>query len=150
MESEVARIERRLQDWALTSERNRDARNQKADLIARRQQEAAAFENERATRETGLLAIQEQLDQLRNRREELQHAAATASTALAGLEERRRNAAANFQEQTNRIYQHARSSESNNSTNSLLLLSLKSFAVKKRRLLSRSSRLNSPNFAPPQ
>jgi chromosome segregation protein len=103
MESEVARIERRLQDWALTSERNRDARNQKADLIARRQQEAAAFENERTTLETNLTALQEQLDQLRSRREELQQAAATASAALAGLEERRRNAAANF-EQTNRIY----------------------------------------------
>ena len=103
MESEVARIERRLQDWALTSERNRDARNQKADLIARRQQEAAAFENERATLETSLADLQEQLDHLRSRREELQQAAATASAALAGLEERRRNAAANF-EQTNRIY----------------------------------------------
>jgi chromosome segregation protein len=103
MESEVARIERRLQDWALTSERNRDARNQKADLIARRQQEAAAFENERATLETSLTALQEQLDQLRSRREELQQAAAAASAALAGLEERRRNAAANF-EQTSRIY----------------------------------------------
>jgi len=103
MESEVARIERRLQDWALTSERNRDARNQKADLIARRQQEAAAFENERVTLETNLTALQEQLDQLRSRREELQQVAATASAALAGLEERRRNAAANF-EQTNRIY----------------------------------------------
>jgi chromosome segregation protein len=103
MESEVARIERRLQDWALTSERNRDARNQKADLIARRQQEAQAFENERATLETSLGNLQEQLNQLRSRREELQQAAATASAALAGLEERRRNAAANF-EQTNRIY----------------------------------------------
>src|SRR5712675_548040 len=103
MEPEVARIERRLQDWALTSERNRDARNQKADLIARRQQEAAAFEDERTTLETNLAAMQEQLDQLRSRREELQQAAATASAALAGLEERRRNAAANF-EQTNRIY----------------------------------------------
>jgi len=103
MESEVTRIERRLQDWALTSERNRDARNQKADLIARRQQEAAAFENERATLETSLTALQEQLDQLRLRREELQQAAAAASAALAGLEERRRNAAANF-EQTSRIY----------------------------------------------
>jgi chromosome segregation protein len=103
MESEVARIERRLQDWALTSERNRDARNQKADLIARRQQEAAAFDNERVTLETNLTALQEQLNQLRSRREELQQAAATASAALAGLEERRRNAAANF-EQTNRIY----------------------------------------------
>jgi chromosome segregation protein len=103
MESEVARIERRLQDWALTSERNRDARNQKADLIARRQQEAAAFENERTTLEANLTTLQEQLDQLRSRREELQQAAATASAALAGLEERRRNAAANF-EQTKRIY----------------------------------------------
>ncbi len=103
MESEVARIERRLQDWALTSERNRDARNQKADLIARRQQEAAAFENERITLETNLTALQEQLDQLRSRREELQQEAAAASAALAGLEERRRNAAANY-EQTNRIY----------------------------------------------
>ena len=103
MESEVARIERRLQDWALTSERNRDARNQKADLIARRQQEATAFENERTTLETNLSAVQEQLDLLRGRREELQQAAAAASAALAGLEERRRNAAANF-EQTNRIY----------------------------------------------
>jgi chromosome segregation protein len=103
MESEVARIERRLQDWALSSERNRDARNQKADLISRRQQEAAASDNERATLEASLVALQEQLDQLRARREELQQAAATASAALAGLEERRRNAASNF-EQTNRIY----------------------------------------------
>ena len=103
MESEVARIERRLQEWALTSERNRDARNQKADLIARRQQEAAAFEDERVILEAGLSVLQEQLDELRNRREELQQAAAAASAALAGLEERRRNVAANF-EQTNRIY----------------------------------------------
>src|SRR5258705_9477834 len=40
---------------------------------------------------------------LGTRGEDLQQAAATASAALAGLEERRRNAAANF-EQTNRIY----------------------------------------------
>ncbi|MEO6807007.1 MAG: chromosome segregation protein SMC [Edaphobacter sp.] len=103
MESEVARIERRLQDWALTSERNRDARNQKVDLIARFQHEAATFESERTTLEASLATLQEQLDQLRSRREELQQAAATASVALASLEERRRNAAANF-EQTNRIY----------------------------------------------
>ncbi len=103
MESEVARIERRLQDWALTSERNRDARNQKAELIARRQQEAAAFENERVTLEASLAALQEQLDELRGRREELQQAAAAAAADLAGLEERRRNAAANF-EQTTRLH----------------------------------------------
>jgi chromosome segregation protein len=103
MESEVARIERRLQDWVLTNERNRDARNQKADLIARRQQEATAFENERTTLEVNLAALQQQLDELRAQREELQQAAAAAAAALAGLEERRRNAAANF-DQTTRLY----------------------------------------------
>jgi chromosome segregation protein len=103
MESEVARIERRLQDWALTSERNRDASNQKADIIARRRQEATDLENERTFIEASLTAIQERLDQLRGHREEMQQAAAASSAALAGLEERRRNAAANF-EQTNRIY----------------------------------------------
>jgi chromosome segregation protein len=103
MESEVARIERRLQDWTLTNERNRDARNQKADLIARRQQEATAFENERTILEVSLSALQEQLDELRGRREELQQAAAAAAAALAGLEERRRNAVANF-DQTTRLY----------------------------------------------
>jgi chromosome segregation protein len=103
MESEVARIERRLQDWALTNERNRDARNQKAELIARRQQEATAFENERTTLEASLAALQQQLDELRGQREELQQAAAAAAASLAGLEERRRNAAANF-DQTTRLY----------------------------------------------
>jgi chromosome segregation protein len=103
MESEVARIERRLQDWALTNERNRDARNQKAELIARRQQEATAFENERATLEASLSDLQGHLDELRGQREHLQQAAAEASAALAGLEERRRNAQANF-DQTTRLY----------------------------------------------
>ena len=103
MESEVARIERRLQEWSLTSERNRDARHEKTDLISRRQQEAAAFEEERAALEAGLAALQEQLNGLRARREDLQLSAAAASAALAGLEERRRNAAANF-EQTTRLH----------------------------------------------
>jgi chromosome segregation protein len=103
MESEVVRIERRLQDWALTSERNREARNQKADLISRRQQEATAFENERSVLEATLTALQKQLEELRARRQKLQQEAAAASAALAGLEERRRNAAANF-EQTTRLY----------------------------------------------
>jgi chromosome segregation protein len=103
MESEVARIERRLQEWTLSTERNRDARNQKSELIARRQQEASAFEEERAGLEAGLVDLQAQLDELRAQREHLQQAAAAAAATLAGLEERRRNAAANF-EQTTRLY----------------------------------------------
>ncbi len=103
MESEATRIERRLQDWSLTSERNRDARNQKADLIARRQQEVSALEGERAALESNLASLQAQLEELRARREELQQSAAAAAASLAGLEERRRNAAANF-DQTTRLY----------------------------------------------
>ena len=36
MESESSRIERRLQEWMLATDRNRDARNAKTDLIAAR------------------------------------------------------------------------------------------------------------------
>jgi len=103
MEAETARIERRLQEWSLSTERNRDARNQKTELIAKRQQEAAAFEAERAGLESSLTELQAQLDELRSRRERQQQAAAEASASLAGLEERRRNAQSNF-DQTTRLY----------------------------------------------
>jgi chromosome segregation protein len=104
MEQETARIERRLQEWVLASERNRGARAQKQELIARKQQEAAAFEGEREALEAQLAELQGQLEGLRAQREGLQQAAAEASAALAGLEERRRNAQAAF-EQTNRMAQ---------------------------------------------
>jgi chromosome segregation protein len=103
IESETQRIDRRLQDWLLSTERNREARNQKAELIARRQQEATAFESERATLEATLADLNTQLENLRAQREELQQQAAAAAASLAGLEERRRNASANF-EQTTRLY----------------------------------------------
>ena len=102
MEQETARIERRLQEWVLAAERNRDARAQKQELIARRQQEATAFEQEREGLEAQLNDLQGQLERLRSEREALQQAAAEAAAALAGLEERRRNAAANY-EQTRRM-----------------------------------------------
>ncbi|WP_263385318.1 chromosome segregation protein SMC [Granulicella arctica] len=103
LESEVQRIERRMQEWQLSIARNGDARKQKEDLIARRQEEAASFEAQRNAAELTLADLQQQLEGLRRQREELQAAAAAAAAALAGLEERRRNAAANF-EQTTRLY----------------------------------------------
>ncbi|MGP8260167.1 MAG: chromosome segregation protein SMC [Acidobacteriaceae bacterium] len=102
MEQETARIERRLQEWALAADRNRETRAQKQDAIASLQQEAAAFEAERAALESQSAELQQQLDGLRQQREAVQQAAAEASAALAGLEERRRNAAATF-EQTQRM-----------------------------------------------
>lgn len=103
MESESSRIERRLQEWMVATDRNRDARNQKTDLIAQRQQQAAQVEGERAAMEAKLAELTASVDQLRSRREELQMAASAAAAALAGLEERRRNAQANY-EQTTRLY----------------------------------------------
>ncbi len=103
MEAETARIARRLQDWQLAAERNRDSRQQKQDLIARKQEEAARFEAERAGIEQQVAELTEKIANLRANREELQSAASAANAALAGLEERRRNANANF-EQTKRLY----------------------------------------------
>ncbi len=102
MESESSRIERRLGEWMLATDRNRDARNAKTDLIAARQVQAAGLEEERAGLEAGLAALTLEVGELRARREELQAAAAGAAAALAGLEERRRNAQANY-EQTTRL-----------------------------------------------
>ena len=102
MESEAARIERRLQEWQISTERNRDQRNAKVDLITRREAEAAALDNEHEILEATLADLQLRLDHLRAQREHLQQTAAEASAALAGIEERRRNAQANF-DQTNRL-----------------------------------------------
>jgi chromosome segregation protein len=103
MESETARIERRLQEWMAATDRNRAARNQKADQIAARQAQAAELEAERASLEGRISELTAEVDDLRRQREDLQQAAAESSAALAGLEERRRNAQANF-EQTTRLY----------------------------------------------
>ena len=102
MEGETARIERRMQEWVLAAERNKSVRAQKQELIARRQQETAAFETEREGLEAQLAELQGRLEGLRGEREALQQAAAEASAALAGLEERRRNAASSY-EQTRRM-----------------------------------------------
>jgi len=104
MEAETARIERRLQDWQLAAERNKDGRQQKQDLIARKQEEASRFEAERAGVEQQVNELTEKIADLRTTREELQAAASAAAASLAGLEERRRNANANF-EQTKRLYE---------------------------------------------
>ncbi len=98
MEGEAARIERRLADWQMHSERNRDARAGKQDLIERKQEEEARLTAEREGVEARVQEAVLRTDDLRRRREEVQAATAAASAALAGLEERRRNASANFEQ----------------------------------------------------
>ena len=98
MESEAARIERRLADWSLHTERNRDARAQRGELIERKQAEAEQLTAEREAIEVRISEAMLRTDDLRRAREEAQAAAAAAAAALAGLEERRRNASANFEQ----------------------------------------------------
>ena len=98
IESEASRIERRLADWSLHTERNRDARAAKQDLIERKQAEAAQLTAEREAIDARIGEAVLRIDDLRRLREEVQAAAAAAAAALAGLEERRRNASTNFQQ----------------------------------------------------
>jgi chromosome segregation protein len=96
MDSEVQRLERRLQDWLLQSERNKDARGQKQAFIEQKREEAQKIEAAHLAAETGLQDLQRSVEELRFQREEAQQQAAQVSAQLAGLEERRRGAEAAF------------------------------------------------------
>ena len=97
MEGEAQRIDRRLQEWTLQAERNREARGAKHGTIEEKREEAVRLEAERATSETALEQEQNELAVLRHQRETMQHEAAKLTAELAGLEERRRGAEAAFQ-----------------------------------------------------
>jgi len=97
MESEVQRIERRLQEWVLQASRNKDAREQKQGLISTKRDEAQRLEGEHKAAEERLDEMQRGLVDLRQSREAMQLEAARVTAELAGLEERRRGAEAAFQ-----------------------------------------------------
>ncbi len=92
MDSEAARIERRLEQWQLASESNRDQRNGRVDLLARRGSEAEDLEAQHAALDARYHDLQTQLATLRGDGEAIRQAAAAAAATLAGLEERRRSA----------------------------------------------------------
>jgi chromosome segregation protein len=92
MTSEVQRLERRLADWTLESERNRDQRAQKQEFIAKKREEAATLQSQHDTAEAALASLQQEVEATRRAREIAQHEAAQVSAELAGLEERRRGA----------------------------------------------------------
>ena len=103
MEAEAGRLERRLADWQLALARNKDQRASREDLLTRKRDEAERLEAERAALEEQVAALTTRLATLRAEREELQGAAGAANAALAGLEERRRNAGATA-ERTDRLH----------------------------------------------
>ncbi|MGB0124447.1 MAG: chromosome segregation protein SMC, partial [Silvibacterium sp.] len=96
MDSEVQRLERRLQDWTLQNERNRDARAAKQAFIEQKRDEAQQIEVQHEQAEAGLSELQRSVEELRQAREEAQQQAAQVSAELAGLEERRRGAESAF------------------------------------------------------
>jgi chromosome segregation protein len=103
MDSEANRIQARLQQYELAQSRNKDQRQQREDAINRKRDDAQRFTSEQAALEAQVNELTERIAGMRATREELQAAASDANAALAGIEERRRNANANF-DQTNRLY----------------------------------------------
>jgi len=103
MESEAARLEARLQQWQIAAGRNNDQRQSHQEHISTKRDEAAALEAERSAIDQKIAELSESIVSLRLTREELQTTAAATAAALASLEERRRNADANF-ERTSRLF----------------------------------------------
>jgi chromosome segregation protein len=96
MDAEVARLERRLDDWIVQSERNKELRGVRQTLIEEKREEVARLEAEHAEAETKAAELQQSMEELRRRREQAQQQAADVSALLAGLEERSRGAEAAF------------------------------------------------------
>jgi chromosome segregation protein len=96
MDAEVARLERRRNDWLVQSERNKDQRQARHASIETQREETARLEAEHAAADTKLNELQHDIEELRFQREEAQQQAAAISAVLAGLEERRRGAEAAF------------------------------------------------------
>ncbi|MBV8673889.1 MAG: chromosome segregation protein SMC [Acidobacteriaceae bacterium] len=96
MESEVQRLDRRIQEWMLQTERNKDARASKQIFIEKMHEETKNLEAQHEATETALAQLQSSIEELRAAREEAQQQVATASAELAGLEERRRGAESAF------------------------------------------------------
>jgi chromosome segregation protein len=92
MEMEVQRLERRLQEWTLQSERTRDARSAKEGFLEQRREEAVRLQSQHEAAEAGIAEMQRNVTELRAERDLAQQEAAQLSAELAGLEERRRGA----------------------------------------------------------
>jgi len=94
LENELARTGQRLNTYQLEFDRNRSERNQKELVIAEKRDAAETLEQKRQAIEDELKAAQEQLAAMRTARDAAAQSVSEAGARLAGLEERRRSAAA--------------------------------------------------------
>lgn len=103
LEAEVSRLEKRLSDWTLQADRNKQAHTEKTAWVAQRREEIESHEQERARFEQQLNQAQGSLESLRSARDAAQQQMSEASVQVAGLEERRRGAASST-ERLDRMY----------------------------------------------
>ena len=85
MDAEVARLERRLDDWMVQSERNKDLRGVRQALIEEKREEVARLEADHAAAETKVNELQQSMEELRRQREQAQQQAASVSAAAGGV-----------------------------------------------------------------
>ncbi len=104
LEAEVNRLERRLSEWALQEDRNKQAHSEKSVWVGQRREEVERYESQRIQFEQQLNESQGSLETLRAARDTTQQQLSQASAELAGLEERRRGAA-NSTERLERMVQ---------------------------------------------
>lgn len=96
MDAEVQRLDRRVQDWNLQTSRNKDARTAKQSFVEQKREEGERLAEQHRAAEAAIAEGQATVQQLRSTQETAQQEAARLSAELAGLEERRRGAEANF------------------------------------------------------
>jgi chromosome segregation protein len=94
LETELTRTEQRLNTYRLEFERTRSERNQKESAVAAKRDTAEALEQKRQALEDEIKSAQEQLAAMKTARDGAAQSASEAAARLAGLEERRRSAAA--------------------------------------------------------
>ena len=97
METELARTEQRLNTYRLELERTRSERNNKESVTADKREQAESLEQKRLAIEAEISAAQEQLAALKATRDAAAQIVSETGAKLAGLEERRRSAAAALQ-----------------------------------------------------
>ena len=97
VEAEVSRIEHKLSAWMIDIDRNRTSQDERRESIAAMEAEMESITAERVLIDTTISAGTRHLEELRVRHDALQQSAMELSTRLAGLEERHRSAAAQFE-----------------------------------------------------
>jgi chromosome segregation protein len=107
LEAEVNRLERRLSEWTLQEDRNKQAQAEKSAWVAQRRDEVERHEQQRVQFEQQLNESQGLLEALHVARDTAQQELSRTSAELAGLEERR-SGAANSMERLERMVQDLR------------------------------------------